>query len=457
MAVSGSMPGGSVPGQTEEKLSPEQAIIDSLYQSKLSRRMAVAGWSLFDFAMTIFSLNIISRYFALWVKDDKGQEDIVYSLTFSASLLIVAISSPALGTLSDRYGRRLPSLFVLLVIICLALVLIGATDNLALGLILFVIANYAYQSTQVFFNALLFYLSTPATRGKVGGIGQAVGYLGALSGLFMVAPFVQKASDGKVLHVTAFIPTAVLVFVFALPIFFFVREPKVKPQDKKSVGQLVNESFTQTIRSLRRASKLPNLFRFLLARLFYADAANTTVAFMAVYATKAIGMSDDEVTIVLALGILFSVVGAFGFGFLADRIGPKKTLYVVLAGWLVVLIAAIATHEKAFFYPIAALVGISLGGLRTTDRTYLITVAPPAMLGEAFGLYGLIGEFSSIIGPILWGVVTYAMSEERTSFAPDVKYRVAVGTLVILLLIGWLILRKAHDRRGTNEEMAVLD
>lgn len=430
---------------------------DTFYKSAGSKRVAIFSWALFDFAMTIFSLNIISRYFALWVKEGKGQEDIVYSLTFSVSLFVVAISSPALGVLSDRFGRRLPSLLGLTVIICISIALIGLTDNLTLGLILFVIANYAYQSTQVFFNALLFYLSTPATRGKIGGIGQAIGYLGALAGLLMVAPFVQKGADGKTLYITAFVPTAIIVFIFALPIFFFVREPKIVPADKRSVGQLISESFTQTIRSLKRASKIPNLFRFLLARLFYADAANTVVAFMAVYATKAVGMSDDEVTVVLALGIIFSVAGAFGFGFVADRIGPKKTLYIVLSCWLVVMVAAIITHEKTFFYPIAALVGISLGGLRTTDRTFLITVAPPAMLGEAFGLFGLIGEFSSILGPIIWGVITYSLSEERTSFAPDIKYRVAVFSLIVLLAIGALLLRRAMDTRGSDDDLKNLD
>lgn len=436
-----------------ERARAAEETVDTLYKTPTARRIAIGSWSLFDFAMTVFSLNIISRYFALWVKEGKGQEDIVYSLTFSVSLFVVAISSPALGTLSDRFGKRLPALFGLLAIICLCLIIIGLTDNLAIGLILFVIANYAYQSTQVFFNALLFYLSTPETRGRIGGIGQAIGYLGALGGLFMVAPFVQKTADGKTLYITAFVPTAIIVFVFALPIFFFVREPKVVPTDKRGIGQIISDSFTQTIRSLRRASKLPNLFRFLMARLFYADAANTVVAFMAVYATKAVGLSDDETTIVLALGILFSIFGAFGFGFVADRIGPKKTLYIVLACWFVVMVAAVLTHDKVIFYPIAALVGISLGGLRTTDRTFLITVAPPAMLGEAFGLFGLIGEFSSIIGPLLWGFITFGLSEERTSFAPDVKYRVAVASLIILLAIGAFILRGAQDRRGTNEDL----
>ncbi len=431
-------------------ISPSISRADPLYPTPAALKRAVAGWALFDFAMTVFSLNIISRYFALWVKEDKGQEDIVYSLTFSLSLLVVALSSPALGALSDRFGRRLPSLFVLTVIICLALIFIGATDNLTLGLILFIIANYAYQSTQVFFNALLLHLSTPETRGRIGGIGQAVGYLGALGGLLMVAPFVQKGPNASVLHVTAFIPTAIIVFIFALPIFFLVREPKVLPTGKVRPWEVIKSSFTQTFHSLKKARRIPNLFRFLMARLFYADAANTVVAFMAVYATQAVGMSDDEVTLVLALGIVFSVAGAFGFGFLADRFGPKRTLNIVLACWLVVMLAAVLTHEKAFFYPIAVLVGISLGGLRTTDRTFLITISPPEMLGEAFGLFGLIGEFSSILGPIIWGLITYSLSETRTSFAPDVKYRVAVASLIVLLGIGAFILRKAQDNFATT-------
>src|SRR5436309_6457567 len=76
-----------------------------LFTTKGERNLAITGWALFDLAMTIFSLNIISRYFSLWVSKDNNQPDIVYSVTFSISLAIVAISSPALGAISDRAGR----------------------------------------------------------------------------------------------------------------------------------------------------------------------------------------------------------------------------------------------------------------------------------------------------------------------------------------------------------------
>lgn len=435
------------PSKTSTATPPNQPdLVDELYPKKASRNLAITGWALFDLAMTIFSINILSRYFALWVSKDNNQPDIVYSLAFSVSLALVAFSSPVLGTISDRAGKRLPYLFVVTVITIIATASIGFANNLTIGLILFVIANYAYQSTQVFYNALLATISRPGKQGVVSGIGQAVGYSGALIAVILTPFFMTSTRDntGQLVkaNVSAFVPTAVLITIFVIPIFFLMREPKITPvTQKQSFGQTIGQAFTQTIRSLQHASQYPNLFRFLLARLFYADAANTAVAFMSVYAANAIHMTDSQVTIVLAEGIIFAIVGAFGFGFVNDKIGPKRAEYIVLSVWAVAFIAAAVTQNSTIFFVIAALVGLGLGALRTTDRTFLIRVAPPAMIGEAFGLYGLVGEFSSILGPLLWGVITFVL--ESTG---DFKYRAAIGSLLILLFIGWAILRTAQDK-----------
>jgi UMF1 family MFS transporter len=425
-----------------------------LYASPVQRNLAIASWGFFDLGVTIFSLNILSRYFALWVSQDNAQPDIVYSAAFSISLAFVAISSPVLGTVSDRAGQRLPYLLVMTVSSTVATALIGLANNLWAGLLLFMIANYGYQSTQVFYNALLSTISTRESRGRISGIGQGIGYLGSLVAIFATAPFLTKLTDssGKVLtdsdgnpllaHVSAFVPTAVLMAIFCTPIFFFMHEQKRSSSAPKvTLTTLVRQSFGEVVRSIKNARQYPNLFRFLVARLFYADAANTAVAFMAIYANKAVHMSDSEVNIVLAFGVIFAIVGAFGAGFIADTFGPKRALYVVLGTWAVAIISAALTQEKVLFYGIAALIGLGLGALRTSDRTFLITVAPPEMLGEAFGLYGVVGEFSSIIGPLLWGFITLALDS-----AGDVKYRVAVASLLIPLIFGWFILRKAQDK-----------
>ncbi|MBT3856239.1 MAG: MFS transporter, partial [Nitrospina sp.] len=69
-------------------------------------RLAIFSWGLYDFANTIFSMNVISLYFALWVTVDHSGQDILYSTALSFSMLAVALSVPVFGTLSDTTGNR---------------------------------------------------------------------------------------------------------------------------------------------------------------------------------------------------------------------------------------------------------------------------------------------------------------------------------------------------------------
>ena len=88
-------------------------------------KRAIASWAFYDFANTIFSMNVISLYFALWVTVDHGGEDILYSIALSGSMLAVAISAPVFGTISDQTGRRRFPLILLTIISVFATALIG--------------------------------------------------------------------------------------------------------------------------------------------------------------------------------------------------------------------------------------------------------------------------------------------------------------------------------------------
>ena len=110
-------------------------------------KRAIASWAFYDFANTIFSMNVISLYFALWVTVDHGGQDILYSMALSSSMLAVAISAPVFGTISDQTGRRSLPLTLLTVISVLATAIIGQTEQLWVGLLLFIVANYCYHRT----------------------------------------------------------------------------------------------------------------------------------------------------------------------------------------------------------------------------------------------------------------------------------------------------------------------
>jgi UMF1 family MFS transporter len=67
----------------------------------------------------------------------------------------------------------------------------------------------------------------------------------------------------------------------------------------------------------------------------------------------------------------------------------------------------------------------------------LLRLTPPDRVGEMFGLYGLVGKFSAVIGPLIYGIIVASLLSALDRGA----YQVAIASLFVLLLIGIWILR----------------
>jgi UMF1 family MFS transporter len=395
---------------------------------------AILSWSFYDFANTIFSMNIITLYFPLWVTVDKGGEDILYSFALSLSMVMVALSMPLLGGLSDRMGRRMPFLIGLTLLSVFFTALIGACNHLTLGLIFFVLANYGYHAALVPYDALLPQVSRGFSVGKVAGIGVALGYVGAIAGIVMVKPFVSEAGRGS-----SFIPTALLFLVFSLPCFFLVKE------EKKKVPTIwwrtMREEFTHIKETLSQTKKYPGLLPFLIANFLYCDAVNTVIAFMAVYAHQVAGFDDAMIRSLLIVSTVFAAIGSLIFGWITDRWGAKRTLIAVLYLWIVTLVAAIASFSPWTFWLVGFLVGCALGGTWVSARALVLDLSPPEKIGEIYGLYNMGGKFGFIFGPLVWGLVVLVFEDLNT-----IKYRIAVGSLLLFLFGGLYLLKKVPDK-----------
>ena len=399
-------------------------------------RRGVVGWVLYDLANTIFSLNILSLYFALWVVDDMGGRDGDYLLTNSFSMAIIFLSAPFLGALSDQVPRRMPFLVVSTVVCCVFTALLGL-GGLAVSLVLFVVANVAFQAGLIFYDALLPSVSDEANRGRIGGIGVGVGYAGSLVGLGIGLVSLELLDGTKP---AVFRLTALAFFLFALPCFAFVRERR-RPVERGFGRETFVTAWEELRGTASRVRRYRGLPRFLVGRIFYADAANTLIATLGIYATREIGFSDAEVQAVLLAGIIGAIPGGILWGRAVDRIGPKRTLSYVLWLWAVVMgaTAAIAYLDlpKAAFWPVAPLVGIALGGTWAADRPFMLRLSPPRYLGQFYGLYAMVGRFAAIIGPLLWTLIVDGLGLGRPA---------AVLSLLGLVVIAWFIIRPVDDR-----------
>jgi UMF1 family MFS transporter len=415
-------------------------IIERLAALTPSGRAGVPiAWALYDFANTIYSYAIVSYAMGLWITEPQrlGAADgqFWFGIANAASVGLNALVSPVLGAMSDRGGRRLPYLlfFTAQTIIATAAIglLSGGGSALSfLGLALFTVANFSYQAALIYYDATLPVVSKPATRGRVSGIGVGVGYLGTI-----VIALLILVTDSAATSLTFFM-AAILFALFSLPIFLVVREPAASSY-RFRVGDAL-ASWGQLRTTIRDARAVPGLLRFLVARFFYTDPVNTVIVVMSVFATEAIGLTDMEANLVLLTLTIVAVFASFGWGVLVERIGPKRTLLIVLGTWCVGIIIAGSVLSVPTFILAGALLGSGLGGVWTSDRVLMLRLSPPERVGEFFGLYGLAGKFSAVTGPLLYGFIVLSLLNAGWG---DAAYQVGIFSLLILMIVGVLFLR----------------
>jgi UMF1 family MFS transporter len=404
-------------------------------------RLSVGSWILYDLANTSFSFGIITLYFPDLLKGVLGYGDAVLGSLDAAAAGLIFVAAPVLGALSDQASRRLPFLAAS-TLLCVAATFVLGQGSVALMLALFVVATLGFQAGLIFYDSLLPEVSTDENRGRVGGIGVGVGYGGSLLaygvGAILLAGHEQPTFDD---YTTVFRGIALLFLVFSLPAFLFVRERRrIAPPVS---WRMVPEAFSQLLATAHRARRYRGLGRFLLGRMFYADAANTLIFMVLPYATGSLGLTSAEARAVALLSILFAIPAGLAWGVIVDRIGPRRALDAVLVLWMLLFALAAAIPvlglPRILSYVVGAGAGVALAGLWSADRPLMARLAPPRYYGQFFGLYAMVGRFAAIVGPLMWGVI-----------ADDTLLGWGQPASVMFLLtwvaIAFLILRGVDDR-----------
>ncbi|MBA2504611.1 MAG: MFS transporter [Thermoleophilaceae bacterium] len=396
----------------------------------------VIGWVLYDFANTIFSFVVVTRYFGDWIVDERGHPDIYIGLMTAAVSVALVIALPAIGARVDRRARHKPVLIGFTLLSVAATALLGVVEPVLIALVVGGIATFAFNTADSQYHPLLGVVAPQERRGRVSGIAVAVGYLGTLTALFAIGAMVD---DGEAQR--AFIPAALLFGLFALPCFFLVRERRAPPPP----GELPKRGpFAELAASLRRARGAPH-GRLLLARFLYVDAIATVIQFLVVYARRTGEFDGTRIDALLAVSTVASIAGAIGAGLAAERVGAKRVIIATLVVTIAALVGAAVSGAGAALWVAGPLVGAALGSLSSVDRVLMLRLIPAESRGEDFGLYAIAGKLSTGFGPlVLWGGTILVLTE----FAGLSKFdasRVAVAVLAGSALAGLLVLRPLRD------------
>lgn len=389
------------------------------------------AWSLYDWASspvpTLHATFIFSVFFTTAVMPEGGS--VAWAWMTSATAFLLAVAAPVLGRMADQRGsaKSFLGLMVFLGAGATALLWFVEPDPsfAMMALVLSAISIFAMEISFVFYNALLPSVSKPDGYGRASGLAWGIGYAGAIIALVAVlvlfvmpdAPAFGIGTE-KAAHIRITMCFAALwLVIFAVPLFLFVRAPDPRPTPAPLLGQ-VRASFAI-------AMKIPDMPRFLVARMLFADGLVTLFAFGGIYAAIVFGFSQ---TMVLVFGIVLNItagIGAAFGGFADDRFGSIRVMRVSLVALAVLGTMAILAPNETVFWIAGAILGLFIGPLQSSARVYVAHKAPAEHRASMFGLLMLSGKATSFIGPLLYGIAVTATGSERAGMA-----------IVIILMIG---------------------
>jgi UMF1 family MFS transporter len=440
-------------------------------------RRALFGWVMFDWATQPFYTLVVTFLFAPYFVNgfmaDPARGASLWAYATGIAELIAAVLAPVLGAIADAGQPRKPwiaGFSVLLVVGMFGLWLAapGRTDLAPLVLIAFGLATIGAELATVFNNAMMTSIVSGRKLGTLSGAGWAVGYVGGLVSLVLVAGFlVGDPSSGKtVLGLQPLVPvdpatregdrlvgpfSALWYLVFVLPLFLFTPDVRATALEARPVSA----SLGQLLRSVKELVRdHGQVALFLIARMLYADGLGAVFAFGGIYAATVFGWGATELGLFGIILVLAGTIGAALGGPLDDAKGSKTVIVFTLLVFILAAIGVLSVDagHVLFVVPVEAkvpgsapfssvgeqvylafamLVGITAGPIQSSSRTLLARLCPPGRMTEFFGFFSFSGKITAFAAPLLIGAVTHVSGSQRLGIASSLIF-LAVGLLLLL-------------------------
>lgn len=420
-------------------------------QPGVSRRELLA-WALYDVAnsgyTTVVLTAVFSAYFVSAIAANAPWASLAWTATLAVSSLLVMMTMPALGAWADLRARRglILRLSTAGCVLATALMSLLGPGMLAAAVALVILSSYCYTIGESTIAAYLPEIARTEALGRVSGWGWGLGYFGGMFTLGLSLAWVLSApsrgqSAGEAVPFTMLITAAVFAAA-SLPPLLVLRErvtPGRAARHSPRPGSAIRQAFARLGQTWRESRSLLDLRRLLILGAVYQAGIAVVIALAAVYAQQQMGFSEVQtMTLIFAVNVA-AALGALGFGHFQDRAGHRRALGLTLLGWVVVcLLAGLASSVMVFWFA-ASLAGLCMGSSQSAGRAMLGALAPPARLTEFYGLWAFSGRVAAIVGPLTYGLVTWASGGD---------HRLAILSTGLFFVLALILLRDIDIERG---------
>jgi UMF1 family MFS transporter len=419
------------------------------------RRREIFGFMMFDFAnssyTTIIVTAVFNAYFVRVVVNQANKGELLWAIALSISYFLVMIFGPVFGAAADYSRAKKRYLFVtyLLCVVFTAMLFFIRPGFILPAMIFVVLSNIGYSAGENFVSSFLPDIADEKQMGKISGYAWSFGYIGGLLSLAICLILITyfKAGEDTYLSVRLTnIVTAVFFGVAAIPTFLWVRERGAGHIPDRQVG-FFKIAFNRLGATYRKISEFRELVKFLISFLLFNSGIMVVISFAAIFAQKELGFSPGMTVLLIIVVNITASVGAFLFGFLNDTVGSKNTVMITLLIWIATVVTAFFVHSRQLFWIVANLAGIAMGSSQSSARALIGLFSPQSKSAEFFGFWGFAGKFSSILGILSFGIMSYQFSSNR----------VAILSTIFYFVTGFVLLLFVNEQRGRRAAIEYSD
>ncbi len=402
------------------------------------------SWIYYDIGNSAFTM-MVSTIIPIWfntLADKGGLTDAQYlaqwSFATSIATICTAFMGPIFGSISDNRGFKKPMFQFFLLVGVAGCALLGIVPTWGIYLVTYIVAKVCYQTTLVLYDSMLTDITTPERMDLVSSQGYAWGYIGSCIP-FLAALVLYFLGTKNIIPINIAI---MLDFIIVALWWFGVSLPLIKGYHQnhyvETDANAISESFRRLGRTLTHLFKEEKkVFWFLLAFFFYIDGVYTIID-EAVAIGTSLGLDQMGLLVVLLLTQVVAFAFATLFGKLSQKYSSLTLISVCIGGYFVVAIYALFMKVLWQFGVMAFIVGMFQGAIQALSRSYYAQIIPADSSGEYFGLYDICGKGAAFMGTTLVGLTVSITN----------SVNVAVATLGILFVLGFIFLRKSSSLKA---------
>ncbi|MEO8415067.1 MAG: MFS transporter, partial [Ginsengibacter sp.] len=283
----------------------------------------------------------------------------------------------------------------------------------------------------------------PEDRDRVSASGFSMGYIGSVILQVICFVFVFKPgwfgmqNDATLPARFSFLLVGIWWFGFAQITLNVM--PKGTPAAFRPGKNVFANGFIELKKVFNQLKTLLILKRFLLAFFFYNMGVQTIMLVAALFGSKQLKLPTEKLIITILIIQIVAIAGAHLMAKLSEKFGNFQTLLSVVIIWVLVCLGAyeIATisdrgvNAEMYFYILAAVVGLVMGGIQSLSRSTYSKLMPVTKdTTSFFSFYDVTEKIGIVIGMFSFGLI-----EELTGSMKN-----SVLAVMCFFIIGFIIL-----------------